>query len=70
MVEVFKTNIKKKKEAEVLAKKLSSSFPLIKIDFDLEDCDKILRIEGKRFSSVKIIKLLHASGYFCRVLEY
>jgi hypothetical protein len=70
MVEVFKTNVRRPKQARILEGALTSQFPLIKINFDLEDCDKVLRVEGKKFAPEKVIELLHSNGYFCQVLEY
>lgn len=45
MVEIFKTNVQEEKEANKVVRKLLEQFPNNKINFDLEDCDKILRIE-------------------------
>lgn len=70
MVEVFKTNVQRPKQARILESELASRFPSVKINFDLEDCDKILRVEGKKFASDKIIELLLSNGYFCQILEY
>lgn len=46
MVEVFKTNITKQKQSRQIVEKLSQTFPKYNINFDLEDCDNILRIEN------------------------
>lgn len=46
MVEVFKTNITKQKQSKQILEKLNQSFPKYNIDFDLEDCDNILRVEN------------------------
>ncbi len=46
MVEVFKTDISKKKVARSLVKSLEIEFPGYKINIDFADCDKVLRIEG------------------------
>lgn len=70
MVEVFRTNVQRPKQARILESELASQFPFIKISFDLEDCDKVLRVEGKKFAPDKVIELLHSNGYFCQVLEY
>ena len=48
MVEVYKTNVKKQKQANLVLKKLRQEFPCFIFDFDLEDCDNILRIENPR----------------------
>ena len=47
MVEVFKTNISTQSKAEKVLRILNSKFPDYKVDFDLEDCDNILRVENK-----------------------
>lgn len=46
MIEVFKTNISRKRAATNVLKELESIFPNDKISLDLEDCDKILRVEN------------------------
>ena len=47
MVEVFKTDVSKKKVAVTLVKSLSIQFPDYKINIDLADCDKVLRVESE-----------------------
>jgi hypothetical protein len=49
--------------------KLLEHFPNSAINFDLEDCDKILRIHGASISNKKIIELLDSYGYHCEVLS-
>ena len=69
MVEVFKTNVQEVSHSSALIEKLLVHFPASKINFDLEDCDKILRIEGESVFPVKVIEVLNACGYQCGVLE-
>lgn len=69
MVEVFKTNVRHKRQAKTLLAALSKQFPLFRINFDLEDCDKILRVEGENVPQEKILKLVTENGYQCNVLE-
>jgi hypothetical protein len=69
MVEVFKTNVQRKGEAKMLLLKLIQLLPKNKINFDLNDCDKILRVQGKDFSVEKIIQLLKKESYHCKILE-
>ncbi len=45
VVEVFKTNIKSPDTAQFIIEKLKELLPNAKINFDLEDCDCILRVE-------------------------
>lgn len=47
MVEIFKTTVERSEEAEQIILSLLEQFPDYKINFDLEDCDKILRVESR-----------------------
>jgi hypothetical protein len=68
MVEVFKTNVQQHEQAEQLASVLRGRFDFCKINFDLEDCDKILRVEGKQICVESIIEILNTHGLQCEVL--
>ena len=68
MVEVFTTNVTEHHQATMLEGVLSQYFPSLRINFDIEDCDKILRVEGE-FQPVSIVDILAANGYECRILE-
>jgi len=69
MVEVFKTNIQQIQQAAKLAAGLLRQFPLYKINFDLHDCDKILRVEGENICPITITEHVTANGHHCKVLE-
>ena len=69
MIEVFKTDVRKSKEARNLVNLLAEHFPGSKINFDLDDCDKILRVEGMNFRAEKIIILVREKGFECSVLD-
>ena len=69
MVEVFKTNVAKEKQAAMLADMLLRLFRPVRINFDLEDCDKILRVEGKDIPAEEIMETLKRNGYQCQVME-
>ena len=43
-VDVFKTTVKREEDAAEIINLLKDYFPHHRISFDLEDCDKILRI--------------------------
>lgn len=47
MIKVYKTNVSRELEAESVLLILSHHFPYASINFDLEDVDKILRVEVK-----------------------
>ena len=69
MIEIFKTNVQKKSDSNYIISITKQQFPDCKINFDLEDCDRILRIEGGRFNSKQIIEHLNLQGYICVPLE-
>ena len=69
MVEVFKTNVYEQDQAMEILDALVLHFPLFKINFDLDDCDKILRVEGESISQEKIITLMSTNGYQCTSLD-
>lgn len=68
MVEVFKTNVQEVAESKKIIGQLLEHFPQNKINFDLSDCDKILRIEGENICTESITQLLSSIGYYCEVL--
>ncbi len=45
MVEVFKTDVQHVTDAERVAKEIQAAIPGCKVNFDLQDCDHILRIK-------------------------
>jgi len=45
MVEIYKTDVNDARKANMLVQKLSDRFPYYKVNFDLHDDDKILRID-------------------------
>ncbi len=70
MVEVFKTSVTDKEVAEKIISDLILQLPESKINFDLTDCDNILRVESKNAIVVKsITEYLVRHGYICEVLE-
>jgi hypothetical protein len=70
MVEVFRTNVPEDGGcAREIVKELSALLPGCRINFDLDDCDRILRIEGDRICSQLIIGWMHSCGYGCSLLD-
>ena len=69
MVEVFKTNVQKKAQSKMLLCMLSEVFPSFKINFDLSDCDKVLRVEGDNMEALRIIMLINEYGFKCEILD-
>ena len=68
MVEVFKTNVQQRELAEQLVSILRGQFAFSRVGFDLEDCDKILRVEGKQICVETVIEILSSHGLECEVL--
>ena len=69
IVEVFKTNVQKESETNLIINFIQKLFPNYKINFDLEDCDKILRVEGVQLQPENIVKYVTHLGYVCIPLE-
>jgi hypothetical protein len=73
IVLVFKTDVSDIKRSKIIIRSLLTRLPDAKINFDLEDVDKILRIEGQRhclgMETVKNVKVLLAKySHRCEVL--
>ncbi|MDB4926825.1 methyltransferase type 11 [Mucilaginibacter sp.] len=66
-IEIFKTNVGDTVEAEVIIKCLLDHYPHYKINFDLEDCDRVLRIEASQsaINEKEIEQILIKQGYDC-----
>lgn len=70
MVEVFKTNVTSNHQAKQLVNLLEDYFSGYKVNFDLEDCDRILRVEArlKAVEPQPVITLLKQMGVSAEVL--
>ena len=69
MIEVFKTDVEEASHAKNLVALLLQQFPGSRINFDLHDCDKILRIEGEIFAVEKVMAVVKENGFTCKILE-
>ncbi|MFI5171987.1 MAG: hypothetical protein ACHQFW_06325 [Chitinophagales bacterium] len=69
VVEVFKTNVQNEDDAKRLLHGLAQRFPDLKITFDLDDIDRIMRVEGTAFLNESISDQVYKSGFECSVLE-
>jgi len=67
---IFKTNVSNKRKVSKV-NTLLTSVPSIKHwNFDLEDCDKVLRIESIGLNTRYIESLLQNAGFDCREMDY
>ena len=69
MIFVFKTSVKTKTQVKKLKPHIDKRLPRSTWNFDLEDIDKILRVESEENIVLKIIDLLHVHKFYCEELE-
>lgn len=70
MIEVFKTNVNEPAHAALLLDSIHETFEGYKANFDLDDCDNILRVSSKsgEVCASAVIALLKGSGFVAEVL--
>ena len=69
VIEVFKTDIHDTVQAGQITGLLQQRLPGCRIGFDLDDCDRVLRICGENIDTELVISLVTGHGFFCDVLE-
>ena len=69
MVEIFKTNVKRIDEAKRLIRRIEQHFPNYKTNFDLSDCDKILRVQGENILVKELTEFLILSKLRVEILS-
>lgn len=70
MVEVFKTNVCKRAHAQKLVDRIERVFAHYSANFDLDDCDKILRVKCNNGSveTASVINLVREFGFVAEIL--
>ena len=68
MIYVFKTSVKTKKGVQQLSPYLNNIRPQLRWNFDLEDCDNILRIDSLTEITESVIELMQGKGFDCKEL--
>ena len=70
MIEVFKTDVKDRDQANLLIDRIHKIFADYKANFDLEDCDNILRVKCTTgiVQSSSLIHLLKGFGFNAEIL--
>ncbi|WP_276481505.1 hypothetical protein [Paraflavitalea pollutisoli] len=69
MIYVFKTSVKTKKEVKCLKPHIDNILSGEQWNFDLQDCDRILRIDSDQNIVLSIIDLLQLHQFYCEELE-
>lgn len=70
-VEVFKTNVVHKRVAKAIMEEIGMHQPEYRCNFDLDDCDKVLRIEsaGDNVDAQLVIGILEKNNHQGSILE-
>lgn len=71
MIEIFKTNVPSRVEANAVLTALHKTYGDYKANFDLEDCDRILRVKcyTENFQASYVVDLLKEFGYHAEILS-
>lgn len=69
MIEIFKTNVQETAASHLIVRRLLEYFPFGQITFDLEDCDKVLRVEDTAVCNNTVKSILAVFGYRCEEME-
>jgi len=65
MIRVFKTNIASLRTVLFIKRKLLKYYPDSKVTVDLEDEDRVLRVEGIHFEERKVRAIVEGYGCCC-----
>jgi hypothetical protein len=70
MVEVFKTNVASRDGAAIVLHQIHKTFPACRANFDLQDCDRILRVENPTGSidAAAVVALVRENGFWAEPL--
>jgi hypothetical protein len=69
MIEIFRTNVRSKRDAKHVLETLDRVFCEVQANFDLQDRDKILRLQGVETKDLPVVKReLARLGFICEIL--
>jgi hypothetical protein len=70
MIEVFRTDVTEKDQARMLVDRIHKAFSHCRANFDLEDCDRILRVKGitGEEETWQIVSLVKSFGWHVEIL--
>lgn len=66
---VFKTNVRSRRRVNALKPHLENIQGIIKWNVDLQDIDKVLRVECASIPAHIIASRLQQAGYYCEELQ-
>ncbi len=69
MIEVFKTNVESVAQSDQIVQELLYHFPGAAVNFDLDDCDRVLRIAGDSISCHTVIDVVRRNGHHAEMLD-
>jgi hypothetical protein len=69
MIYVFKTSVQTENEVRLLKPLLDNALAKIDWNFDLEDCDRILRADTPLENPERIVEILNQKGFACEELN-
>ena len=65
---ILKTNIRYKKQVKAVAPLLDGQNSISRWNIDLNDIDKVLRIESNNMELTKVVQLIQEAGFHCEEL--
>lgn len=70
-VQIFRTNVSQDRDAAQLTTSLLTAYPTYRVNFDLDDEEKILRVEANHsaIQSNDIVQYMIGLGYSCEQIE-
>ena len=66
---IFKTDISTQEQSLYLQTMLGKLKEIVTSSFDLDDCDRILRIVSSDANPEVICNLFHRQGFYCEIME-
>jgi hypothetical protein len=68
MIRVYKTDVQCPQTAADIMNELLKQSPDFRVNFDLQDCDHVLRIEGTTFETEQVRNVVGKFGFACEEL--
>lgn len=65
---ILKTNIRSKRHVKAVAPLLDAREKISRWNIDLNDIDKVLRIESTEIGITEVVQLIEQAGFYCEEL--